>query len=131
VVTVVAAVISNNSGKWLIAQRPEHKVRGGEWEFPGGKVEHGETHHQALYREIKEELNVAISSMRLFCCSTHQYADLTIELHAYQCVINAGSPAPVEHQKIAWVTTAELKEYPLSGADLEIADQLLKQDRDK
>lgn len=122
--TVVAAVIKNASGEWLIAQRPEHKIRGGQWEFPGGKVDAGESRENALIRELQEELGVTISALRPLCSKLHHYPDVTVSLHAYLCIIGAGKPTPIEHQRIAWVTTSALGDYQLSGADRAIVDIL-------
>ena len=102
--TEVVAALLRQDGKFLICQRPAHKARGLLWEFPGGKVEPGETMAQALARECREELGVTVP-------------DLTIRLTLLAAVITGGHLQKLEHNDQRWVSPAELPQYEFSPAD--------------
>ncbi|GAA5217326.1 (deoxy)nucleoside triphosphate pyrophosphohydrolase [Corallincola platygyrae] len=123
---VVAAVLINEQGKWLIAQRPAHKVRAGLWEFPGGKVEKEETPEQALIRELEEEFGFTpITNHFTHLCSVdHSYSDLDLKLHSYSLVVGAVNIEPKEHQAIAWVDRETIGDYHISAADSATVDKL-------
>lgn len=114
IIQVVAAVIESH-GTLLIAQRPKEKRYAGQWEFPGGKVEHGETFHEALRRELMEELNVRV-------VSTGNPHFIVAEPDS-QVVINyvattiRGDAHPNEHAALAWVSPNELLTYDLAPGD--------------
>ena len=130
---VVCAVIVNSEGKFLACQRassPETSLAG-KWEFPGGKVEPGETQETALKREISEELEVSISNLRVLQMVSHRYpdsnSDFDIHLSPFLCQINNSStPTAVEHQELRWVDTVEALELDWAEADLPIREQLKK-----
>ena len=129
---VVAAVIERG-GRVLLAQRPGHKHLALKWEFPGGKVEPGETVEAALLREIREELNCEVCVIRPLPRFTHTYDRTTIEMIPFVCHLVPGSPEPqpAEHVAIAWVLPDELSGYDLAAADLPVAAALLGQDRER
>jgi len=129
---VVAAVIERG-GRVLLAQRPGHKHLALKWEFPGGKVEPGETAEAALLREIREELNGEVCVIRPLPRFTHTYDRTTIEMIPFVCHLVPGSPEPqpAEHVAIAWVLPHELAGYDLAAADLPVAAALLGQDRER
>ena len=116
---VVAALIWKNN-KFMICQRPVHKVRGLFWEFVGGKVELGETKEQALIRECKEELNVLLSVGNVFMDVVHKYPDLTVHLTLFDATIAEGEPQKLEHNDIQWITPSEIQNYEFCPADEEI-----------
>ena len=122
---VVAAVIERG-GSVLLAQRPGYKQQALKWEFPGGKVEPGETAEAALIREIREELSCEVCVIRPLPRSTHTYDRMTIEMIPFVCQLVPGSPEPqpAEHHAIAWVTPSELTSYDLAAADLPVAAAL-------
>ncbi len=122
---VVAAVIERD-GRVLIARRPAHKRQALKWEFPGGKVEPGETPEAALVREINEELSCEIRVIRPLPRSLHAYDWATIELIPFVCCLAPGSPEPraLEHSAIAWVRPAEIHGYDLAAADLPVVEAL-------
>ena len=102
-VEVVAALVhdTENPRRFLICQRPAHKARGLLWEFVGGKVEPGETKREALARECREELGVAVSVGDVYMELTHVYPDLTIHLTLFHAEITDGVPQLLEHCAIS------------------------------
>lgn len=105
----------------LIAQRPAHKHLPRKWEFPGGKVEPGESAAAAIVREIREELGCGIVVTRSLPRSTYAYA-VTIEMIPFVCRLASESPEPraLEHLDLRWVTLAELSAFDLAPADLPV-----------
>lgn len=121
---VGAGVIINRRGEFLIAQRHEHKMLGGLWEFPGGKQEPGETIEQCVARELMEELGIRVRVGPRLTVVHHAYSHFTIDLHAHWCRIERGRPQPFQCLNIAWVTLSKLREKPFSRADLYIITAL-------
>ena len=119
---VVCALIEDAEGRVLVAQRPAHKHLGGLWEFPGGKVESGETSEAALRREIGEELGCEIEVGAALAAVRHEYAEVTVELRPFVARLVTGGAAPEsrEHQALRWVTAAELAALPMPEADAPI-----------
>lgn len=115
---VVAAVIEKD-GRFLIARRAPHKADAGFWEFPGGKVEPGETPQQALKRELCEEMDVAAEIGEL----VHRGSERGIDFEAYRASIQ-GEPAQRDHDRIEWVTRAEAADKPMHDFDWEVAERL-------
>ena len=122
-VEVVAALIWDGD-RFLICQRPAHKARGLLWEFVGGKVEPGETGPQALARECREELDIAVAVGDVFTDVTHVYPDITVHLTLFEATIAAGTPRLLEHNAIAWITPAEIPNYEFCPADEEILKEI-------
>ena len=120
---VVAALIWEGD-KFLACQRPAHKARGLLWEFVGGKVESGETPEQALIRECREELDVAVAPKDVFMTVIHEYPDLTVRLILFNAVIAEGTPKLLEHNDLRWITTAQIDELEFCPADKEILEKL-------
>ncbi len=108
-------------GRVLIAQRPGHKHLPLKWEFPGGKVEPGESAEAAIVREIREELGCIIVVTRPLPRTTHAYA-VTIEMIPFVCRLAPDSPEPraLEHLDLRWVTPAEFPAFDLAPADLPV-----------
>ena len=125
-VTEVVAALIREKDRIFICQRPENKARGLMWEFPGGKVEPGETKPQALVRECREELAVTVQVGKLFMDVTHEYPDLTVHLSLYEAVIAQGSPVMLEHHDFRWVTAREMGDFPFCPADVEILKEIQK-----
>jgi 8-oxo-dGTP diphosphatase len=127
VLNVVAAIIRNDEGKILIALRKDINSKKGKWEFPGGKIEPGETSENALIREIKEELDIDIKVLKHFISIEHQYPDFFIRLHSYLAeLVNDQKIILNEHQTIEWVEPYELNNFEFSNADIKIIEKILK-----
>ena len=122
-VEVVAALIWDGN-KFMICQRPAHKARGLLWEFVGGKVEPGETKEQALIRECREELAITLTVGEAFMDVVHRYPDITVHLTLFHAAIGAGIPQKLEHHAIAWITAAQIPNYPFCPADEEILKKI-------
>ena len=124
--TVVAAVITDEVGRVLLAKRPQGTHMAGLWEFPGGKVEDGESYSEALVRELDEELGVLVEVGRPMTFAVHTENDLEILLLFFSASIAAGVPAPREGQEIRWVRPDEIKGYPMPPADDEAVEMLVR-----
>lgn len=123
---VAAAALVDAQGRVLIAQRPEGKSLGGLWEFPGGKVEAGETPEWALVRELKEELGVDVEPGHLdpFAFASHTYPEFHLLMPLYLGRVWQGAPTAHEAQALAWVPPAALKHYPMPPADVVLVERL-------
>lgn len=117
---VSAVALIDADGRVLLAQRPEGKSLAGLWEFPGGKVEAGETPEAALIRELKEELDIETwqSCLAPLTFASHTYADFHLLMPLFACRRWQGTPVPQEGQRLAWVQARDLKDYPMPPADL-------------
>lgn len=120
VVLVAAVALVDTDNRVLIAQRPEGKSMAGLWEFPGGKVEPGETPEQALHRELQEELgiDVCVSCLAPLNFASHSYETFHLLMPLYLCKTWDGEVTPHEGQQIKWVKALDLKRYPMPPADL-------------
>ena len=114
---VAAAVIHDRAGRILIAKRPLDKHQGGLWEFPGGKVEAGETVEAALARELAEELGIAVTAAQPLIQVRHDYPDKQVLLDVWQVTAFDGKPHGVEGQPLAWVEPAQLSGYSFPAAN--------------
>lgn len=117
---VTAGMIWNDSGELLIAQRPLDGLLGGLWEFPGGKVEPGETLPECLRRELREELAVEVEVGELFTVVQHAFTHFKITLHAFTCRHLSGQPQAIGVQDWAWVAPDNLSSYAFGKADREV-----------
>jgi len=120
-VTLVSAVaLIDVDGRVLLARRPAGKSLAGLWEFPGGKVEPGETPETALIRELKEELGIDTWSSCLapLTFASHAYPDFHLLMPLFACRRWQGTPQAREGQELAWVRAGKLKDYPMPPADL-------------
>jgi len=118
-VLVAAVIMVDIDGRILIAQRPQGKKMAGLWEFPGGKIEQGETPERALIRELKEELNIDTteSCLAAFTFASHSYDDFHLLMPVYVCRTWDGRLQSCEGQNLKWVHSDELKNYPMPPAD--------------
>ena len=116
-VHVAAAVIRGADGKILIARRADTQHQGGLWEFPGGKVEAGESVQAALGRELQEELGITVNTARPLIKVQHDYPDKQVLLDVWEVSSFTGEPHGVEGQPLAWVTPRDLAEYEFPAAN--------------
>lgn len=125
---VVAAALIDAQGRVLIAQRPAHKALGGLWEFPGGKVEPGETPEVALVRELKEELDVVVEPDALdpFAFASHSYQDFHLLMPLFATKTWRGEPTAHDAQALAWVKPSDLRAYPMPPADVGLVERLIE-----
>jgi 8-oxo-dGTP diphosphatase len=116
---VAAAALVDVDGRVLICQRPEGKQLAGLWEFPGGKLEPGETPEACLIRELHEELGIEVKSACLapFVFASHTYDDFHLLMPLYLCRRWDGFVQKREHQALAWVEPMKLADYPMPPAD--------------
>ena len=119
-IIVTAAVIEDQEGRVLIAKRKHTSHLGSKWEFPGGKVEKGETLQACLSREIAEEMGIQISQPRAFFMVDHKYPTFDIRLCAMKASIVGGELHPHDHEEIMWVLPGQLSTMDLAPADVEI-----------
>lgn len=119
ILTVVAVALLDADGRILLAQRPEGKTLAGLWEFPGGKLEAGETPEAALIRELHEELDVDIraSCLAPLTFVSHSYESFHLLMPLYVCRQWRGKVTGKEGQKLAWVRAERLRDYPMPPAD--------------
>ena len=119
-ILVSAVALIDRDGRVLLAQRPEGKSMAGLWEFPGGKVEPGETPEAALIRELHEELGIETWSSCLapLTFASHSYPEFHLLMPLFACRKWQGQPQSKEGQALKWVRPAELRSYPMPPADL-------------
>lgn len=118
-VFVVACALVDADSRVLIAQRPEGKALAGLWEFPGGKLEQGETPEDCLVRELYEELGIVTKPACLapLTFASHAYDDFHLFMPLYICRRYEGIPRGLENQAIKWVKPRQLRDYPMPPAD--------------
>lgn len=120
IVLVSAVALIDPDGRVLLAQRPAHKSLGGLWEFPGGKVEQGETPEAALIRELHEELGIETWSSCLapLTFASHSYPEFHLLMPLFACRKWQGIAEGREGQRLKWVPPAQLRDYPMPPADV-------------
>lgn len=119
VVLVAAAALIDRDGRVLLAQRPEGRSMAGLWEFPGGKVEPGETPEAALIRELREELGIDTwaSCLAPLTFASHAYEEFHLLMPLFACRKWEGVPRAAEGQRLAWVRPERLADHPMPPAD--------------
>lgn len=126
-VTVVAAVIESDDA-FLLTRRLQGTHLAGLWEFPGGKVDPGESHDAALRREVREELGVSCNVGALVQAVSHAYPEKVVHLHFYRCRIE-GTPQPMLGQQMQWVPREGLAQLTFPDADRALIAQLVSEGR--
>jgi A/G-specific adenine glycosylase len=121
---LVTAAVIERAGRVLLARRPPDGLLGGLWEFPGGKVQPGESLPAALEREIREELATAITVGAQLGVYRHAYTHFRVTLHAFHCTLAGAEPQALEHSALAWAAPADLAAYPMGKIDRQIARRL-------
>jgi 8-oxo-dGTP diphosphatase len=117
-IRVVAAALYDSSGSVLIAERPPGKHLAGRWEFPGGKIDAGETEEAALTRELAEELGIAVRRARPLMRLAHDYDDRRIDISLWVVEEFRGEPSGLDGQVLKWVSPAKLHEEDMLKADV-------------
>ena len=114
----VAAAVIRQGGRYLLAKRPAHKAQGGFWEFPGGKIEQGETAQVALARELVEELDARdVTVGALVGVSQYDYGDSVVHIEAYWVTCDHASLRNLEHEEIEWFALSAFDQIALAPAD--------------
>ncbi|HEX9903344.1 MAG TPA: (deoxy)nucleoside triphosphate pyrophosphohydrolase [Propylenella sp.] len=118
-VLVAACALIDQEKRVLITQRPEGKPMAGLWEFPGGKVEEGESPEDTVIRELHEELSIVVTRLCLapLTFSSHNYREFQILMPLFVCRRWEGSPVPREGQQLKWVRANRLRDFPMPPAD--------------
>lgn len=123
---VVCAVIRNNKGEYLLAQRSDSMPHSGFWEFAGGKVEQDESNREALKREIREELGCDIKIELCLERFSYTYPDVHVSINVYLCKLQEGSyPLALEHSEIRWVELEEIYNMDLLESNKQIVERLI------
>lgn len=122
----MTAAIIQQEGKYLICQRAHDDELTLMWEFPGGKLEPGETLEECIVRECREELGVEIRVYGEFGKTSYPHADRELVFTFFNAEILAGTLTPMVHEQIRWVSAVELKEFVFCPADVAIVEQLMK-----
>ena len=119
IVLVAACALIDADNRVLLAQRPEGKSMAGLWEFPGGKVEEGETPEVAVIRELHEELGITVppSCLAPFVFASHEYEKFHLLMPLFLCRKWQGQVTPKENQQLTWVRANKLRDYPMPPAD--------------
>jgi 8-oxo-dGTP diphosphatase len=114
---VSAGVLHNDHRQFLLTKRPQNKVYGGYWEFPGGKIEPGETPEAALVRELSEELGITVSECALWRTEVFSYPHALVTLYFFRVTKWKGTPEGREGQRLCWETLPASPEQPLAVAE--------------
>ncbi len=124
---VAACALVDADGRVLIAQRPEGKQLAGLWEFPGGKVEPGETPEETVVREIAEELGIEtkVACLAPLTFASHSYETFHLLMPLYVCRRYWGTPAAREHAALKWVRPRDMRNYPMPPADIPLVSHLI------
>jgi mutator protein MutT len=123
---VVAAAIIRKDQHILLTKRPPKVHLENLWEFPGGKVEPGESLEAALRRELREELDIEAEVLDEFFTTTHHYPTKSVELHFFNCTIASGELRAIEVAEFRWVKPSDLHAYEFPEADRELVDRLAR-----
>jgi 8-oxo-dGTP diphosphatase len=123
-ISVVCAIIEDEAGRFLLAKRPEEKCLGGFWEFPGGKLEEGESVEAALIRELQEELLIQAEVFQILEPVEYHYEKSSICLIPCRARILSGIPTALEHSEIGWFSVHEIDRSNLAPADVPILAML-------
>lgn len=122
-IAVVAGLIVRD-GYLLAARRPGGKHMAGRWEFPGGKLDRGESPEQALFRELREELDVSVTVGRIYHAQAHSYPEKDVLILFYPCRLLEGEPRAVEEAEVRWIKPEQIGDFDWAEADRPVAERL-------
>jgi mutator protein MutT len=120
----VCGGLIEKDGKFLVAQRKYNDRFGGLWEFPGGKIEDGESKEAAIKRELDEELGIEVETGGTVLVVEDEIPDLKIVIYLIECSVKRGEPRPIDCQDVKWLTLDEIKMLKLAPADYKIVNWL-------
>lgn len=120
----VAAGLVFDGGRLLITQRPAEKHLGGLWEFPGGKLDTGESYPDCLRRELREELGIEVAVGPMLAAIEHAYPEKTVRIHFYRCALTSGVPSAIECADLEWITADQLDQFVFPPADSALLGEL-------
>ncbi len=126
---IAVGLIFDEAGRLLIQRRPEDKMLGGLWEFPGGKLQPGESLEAACRREVREELGIEVEVEAFFQRVSHAFTHFKITLHAFRCRIRSGTPTAREGQPLRWVAAPDLNDYAFPRANRRLIEALIERRR--
>ncbi len=129
-IRVVGAMLEKEPGRYLITQRPPKATLPLLWEFPGGRVEEGESDEQALFRELKEEMDIEVEVLEQVMHTRHEYPHYDIDFRVFRCRLRSPETM-VRHVKVhdhRWVTLGEMSQYKFPDADARTLEKLLDLD---
>ena len=124
-VTVAVGILTDDAGRVLVTRRAPDVHQGGLWEFPGGKVEAGETLQKALARELREELGVLVEATEALMVLKHDYGDKQVRLDVHRVTHWSGQPRGLEGQPLAWRQPEQLRDWAFPAANRPILERLL------
>ena len=124
-IKVVGAIIENENKEILCALRSKYMSLPNQWEFPGGKIEEGETLSDAIVREIKEELDCSVEFVEVFEDNTHEYENIIVNLITIRCKLVDSTPKASEHAKLLWLNPAYLESLNWAPADIPTVKKLV------
>ncbi|MGL5152780.1 MAG: (deoxy)nucleoside triphosphate pyrophosphohydrolase [Clostridium sp.] len=126
-IKVVGAIIENENSEILCALRSTEMSLPNLWEFPGGKIEEGESIAEAITREVNEELNCTIEYINIFNDNTHEYDKFIVNLITVKCKLVSGHPQAIEHAKLIWIKQENLLSLNWAPADIPAVNQLINE----
>ena len=121
---VVCGVIFNDDQKILLTRRAKGEFAG-KWEFPGGKIEKGETYQECLSRELEEELSISVSVKSHYTDYVYSYPDFSVNLIAFLCSYEGGEIKLTDHNKFSWVIPTDLRQYKIVEGDVRLVDKII------
>lgn len=126
-VKVVGAIIENENNEILCALRSPDMSLPNLWEFPGGKLESGESYKEAIEREIMEELGCSVRFIDIFNDNTHEYDAFIVNLVTVKCILVSGTPTASEHSKLIWLKRENLNSLKWAPADIPAVEELIEE----
>ena len=125
IIEVVCGIICDENGRILLTRRAKGDFAG-KWEFPGGKIEAGESYEECLSRELREELSIRVAIDSIYMKYEHSYDSFSINLISLVCQFQSGEIKLTDHDKFSWVISTDFRHYDLVEGDIRLADQIIK-----